>query len=80
MSASHGTYARYRYEYDHGEDPCAECLKANRDYHRAYRAKLTKEQRAIRSRRNGARSRALWRLVALHPEEFAALTLEELAR
>lgn len=75
----HGTYARYQAERKSGET-CAKCRKAAREYARERRAKLTKKQRALEWGRSAARSRAAWRVAALHRDEFERFTLEELAR
>lgn len=72
----HGTYAGALAHRSEGSDQCEPCRIARNAYMRAFRA--DPEQKAVESRRQKARERALWRLAALHRDEFHRLYLEEI--
>lgn len=71
----HGTRAGAQAHRKDGEFPCDPCREAWNSYHRALRA--DPEFRATEARKSAARSRALWRLAALHRDEFERLYLIE---
>lgn len=68
----HGTRAGWLQHRKEGKKPCRPCLDANAAYMREHRSKTTgwRDQ-------NQARSRAAWRLVDLHRDEFEQLYIEE---
>lgn len=73
----HGTYAGFLAHRSEGEEQCEPCRLARN----AYMADLRKRPgfKAREQRANRARSRAVWRLVELHRDEFQTLYLIELA-
>ena len=75
-----GTTSGYSGHKRRGEDACAPCLAAIRDYQRTYRR--GKGQAATRrvKEREAARDRALRRLAALYPAQLEALLAEEMER
>jgi len=71
-----GTHAAYQRHRRAGETPCEKCKNGNAVYMRMLRA----GNEAVRdnSRKNTrAHNRAKQRLADLHPDEYAALLLEE---
>lgn len=75
----HGTYGGYQRCVQRWEGSCDECRRAAAERQRERR----RSNPAIRARERHykyARERALWRLKALHPEEFERLFDEELRR
>lgn len=74
-----GTLAAYQRHLRRGEAPCADCRRANRDYHRRDRATNPKrqEREAIY---NAAYDRAATRLTHAFPDAFRALLNEELGK
>jgi hypothetical protein len=73
-----GTDAAAQRHRRRGERPCAACLAAQA---KKKRDRLSDPDiRADNARRNGARSRALWRLAKEYPERFKALFVEEVTR
>lgn len=74
----HGTYAGYQQHRRAGERACDPCMAASREYTRQHRANRDPQKSAREAARSKARQRALWRLTALHPEEFNRLTVEEM--
>lgn len=68
----HGTYSGAQRHRKEGETPCDPCKAAAAEYQRAWR------QSAPHDRvRTSARTKALWRLAALHHDEYMALYAEE---
>jgi len=74
-----GTYGGYQRHKKQGDTPCGPCRIANRDYQRS-RRDSDPEIRARGRRDTRTRSRALYRLLAAHPDEFHRFWLEELAK
>lgn len=70
-----GTYAGAQAHRRSGEKPCDECREARNAYMRERRKKPGVS--AAEKRDNAARSRAVWRLAALHSDEFQNLYREE---
>ncbi len=68
-----GTYAGYQRHRKAGEQTCPACREAHRAYMREWRSRGDDWRRG-----NRARARALWRLAALHPEEYEHLVVVEL--
>lgn len=78
MSDVCGTDAGYQRHRSAGEDACAPCKEAHRNYVRAFRAE--RGGIADSSRRlERARSRARVRLAEMYPRVFARLLAEEMA-
>lgn len=74
-----GTYAGYQQHIRLKDKPCTPCRIANREYARKYRA----ENEAVRRREleyTTARTRAIARLIALHPAQWDALLTQERSR
>lgn len=74
-----GTTAAYQRHLRRKEVPCAECRRANREWHRENRAADPK-RRAKEADYQAAYDRAKARLLDMHPDLFAALLAEERAR
>jgi hypothetical protein len=72
----HGTRAGCIAHRKDGERPCDPCRIADNAYMRAFRS--DPKVKATEYRRNAARERVLWRLAALHRDEFQRLYLIEL--
>lgn len=72
----HGTVAGALAHRRIGEKPCEPCREAHATYMRAYRTRPA-AQKSTRLG-NRARSRALWRLAALHPDEYRRIYADEL--
>ena len=75
----HGTIAGASAHRREKSPLCDSCREVARNYMREFRAThpdLRKRER----RTNKARSRALWRLADLHPDDFQRLVLDELRR
>lgn len=71
-----GTTAGYQTHKRRGQEPCADCRRAQRDAMREYRA--SKAEVRDREYRYGlARNRAIRRLIDLHPAQFDALLAQE---
>jgi hypothetical protein len=68
----HGTYAGYQAHRREGRTPCKQCRAANNDYMASFR-----KTSAGWREQESARTRAVWRLVGLHYEEFRRLYAEE---
>lgn len=68
----HGTRAGWIQHRKEGKTPCRPCRDANAEYMRAYRER-TDNWREV----HNARSRALTRLAAAHPDEYRALYEDE---
>lgn len=76
----HGTYAGYQaHKKTNQEQPCEPCRIAYNAYQRERRKS---DPTALRRSRQSiaAATRALWRLKADHPTEYAALYAEELGK
>jgi hypothetical protein len=71
-----GTYAGYQRHIYYKEPTCDRCREAQREYMRAYRQRPA-ARRTVNAQQ-AARSRALWRLVDMHPGEFQLLYEAEL--
>lgn len=74
----HGSDAGYQRHVKRGEVPCDECKRARAAKMREYRSDPT--VRAQTNAENSARAKAVWRLAALHRQEYAALVREEMAK
>ena len=74
-----GTYAGYQTHKRRNTEPCAACRRANRDYQRAHRAS-SQQRRDKDYAYTTARTRAIARLIALHPAQWEALLADERAR
>jgi hypothetical protein len=72
----HGTRAGAVAHRKDGEKPCAPCRQGEAAYMRELRKRP--DIRENEHRKNNARARALWRLAALHRDEFERLYLIEL--
>lgn len=72
----HGTYAGRLAHRAAGEQPCGPCREAYNVYQRSVRAKPGHAERERQA--NNASSRAVWRLVELHREEYERIRAEEL--
>lgn len=72
----HGTSAGYHTHRRELSTPCTACRAAYNAYMRTYRS--TRDVKARVQRETNARGRALWRLAALHRDEFQRLYLIEL--
>lgn len=72
MSAACGTYAGAQRHYRSGEDICDECRIARNEYQRKHRKTNPNDRE-----RNKARARALWRLAAMHHDDFERLYVDE---
>lgn len=73
----HGTYSGYGQHKRDKETPCGPCRAANTEYTRTLRKDPIQR---IKSRQvSKAGSRAAWRLVDAHREEYERLYAEELA-
>jgi hypothetical protein len=70
-----GTEAAYQWHRRRGEDACAVCLAA----HRTYQAQARSSDGGTHRRSSRIRSRALYRLKALHPADYARVLAEEYA-
>lgn len=68
----HGTYAGYQAHRREGKQACRACRLANNEYMANHRKASDGWREQSR-----ARSRALWRLADLHPEEFRRLYVTE---
>jgi bacterioferritin-associated ferredoxin len=79
MSAiKHGTYAGAIEHSTRGEERCGDCRRAAKEY-MAVRRESEDVRNADRAR-DRARRRAMWRLVALHPADYALLFGDEKAK
>lgn len=68
----HGTYAGAQAHRRDSEKPCRPCLDASNAYMREHRkTSPTDRQRSL------ARTRALWRLAAMHHDDYERLYVEE---
>jgi hypothetical protein len=65
----HGTYAGYQWHKLRGEEACADCLRANADYHQQYREKVPTalDKQAVGQKR---RIMATQELIRRHQDEF----------
>lgn len=73
-----GTYAGYQIHNRRKTPPCDACREANRLYQKERRKDPYIHQEEVVM--NKIRSRALWRLVDLHRDEFKILVEEEIQR
>lgn len=72
-----GTYAKYQRHNKAGEEPCARCRRAARDYLRQYREKHPDYRRRMVDLTT-ARQRAALRVAHRYPGVFALFLEEEL--
>jgi hypothetical protein len=65
----HGTYGGYQWHKHHGVEVCADCKRANADYHQRYRQKTpaTLDKQAVGQKR---RVMAIQELIRRHQDEF----------
>lgn len=73
----HGTPAGHSAHVRAGSPPCEPCRDARSAYVREFRARPDAAPRVRRG--NRARSRALWRLARMYPDDYRRLMAEELA-
>jgi hypothetical protein len=65
----HGSYAGYQWHKLHGEEACADCKRANADYHNQWRHKTPAalDKQVVRQKR---RIMATQELIRRHQDEF----------
>lgn len=73
----HGTRAGYQQCRKNVAGACGPCKEAMRDYQRAWRGRTDREPERRRTR---VRQRVLWRLVALHRDDYDRLYSEEIRK
>jgi hypothetical protein len=72
----HGTYAGWNWHQRTKTPMCEPCREAARAYRRRWRTR-NPAARKEEERMTNVRSRALWKLAAIHPTEFHALVADE---
>jgi hypothetical protein len=76
MTPEHGTYAGWNWHQRTKTPMCEPCREAARAYRRRWRTR-NPAARLEDERMTKVRSRALWKLAAIHPTEFHALVADE---